>query len=928
MPYRKTVLTTSIITALLFAGSALAHDRSGPPAHENARVGQTANGQSSDSGAQGQQKDATQLQGVVVSGIRRSLAKSLQTKRFSNAIVEAVSAEDLGKFPNTNVAEAMTQIPGVTLDRKMGQGDLVSINGTDPALNLTFINGHLMAEVPWLHGSQPNRGFNFTILPPQLVGKIVVHKTSEARFPSGSIGGTVFVHTRKPLDLAANSFAGSIGATNNSQAHDEATNPIGSLFYSWKNPASTFGFNVSVSHYKERIDREGLEIFTGYGTASDYAANLPWHAHDYTQVPGVINAAWFRQTRERNGAHATFQWKPTDRLEFGLNAMYVDENYDNWNTSFYPMPSANPGNVDKLGPAKDGVIRSGHVCSTVFSHPCQNGATISGPATTYFDSFPRTSDVTIKGLDLSGSYRGDQWGMAVKAGLSKSANPNQKQYSMNAAFHGGYSFDLDKGVTFDDPAAARDPQNWTVGGLDGSNPTQLLTHHTRQLVDFLQVDFHNDFDGAFNRLHYGARFSQNRLAETSHTYAAVGPSAQGTLADVVGTDGYVNIIGNRIPGFSPGQGRHLQWSRSGEIGSYDRYDLVDIPSAYVNGTVTFSEKNLAAYIQQDFAFDKLSGNFGLRYVHTKTETGSIHPGANTPVLPVPDAWRQTTSKSYDEWLPSVNLTYVLADDVLLRGAVSETIARPPAFQEVNTFFVADVSIPPKASGGNPDLKPYKSTNVDASLEWYFAPQSVFAISAFYKNIRNYISTIAVNEKHLDPKATGDTLDTLMSMGLCDADALCTFSVTKPANVGTGKLLGLNLSYQQNFGQTGFGMVDSVTYSHGTLSTGGALPYNSKWSVNISPYYDKGPFSARLTYNWRSKYLAGGYIAGAPPATTNDYGELDLSLGWTFNEHYSITLDALNLTDQRYIQSFGDDRAVPANRYYNGKRYIAKFNFKF
>ncbi|HET7267062.1 MAG TPA: TonB-dependent receptor plug domain-containing protein [Oleiagrimonas sp.] len=227
MHYRKTILVTSIISALLFAGGVSAHDGPTQPASDNAPRAQSTTGGTNTSN----QKDPTQLQGVVVSGIRRSLADSLNTKRSANTIVEAVSAEDLGKFPNTNVAEAMTQVPGVTLDRKMGQGDLVSINGTDPALNLTFINGHLMAEVPWLHGSQPSRGFNFTILPPQLVGKIVVHKTSEARFPSGSIGGTVFVHTRKPLDLKANSFAGSIGATYNSQAHDEATNPIGSLFY-------------------------------------------------------------------------------------------------------------------------------------------------------------------------------------------------------------------------------------------------------------------------------------------------------------------------------------------------------------------------------------------------------------------------------------------------------------------------------------------------------------------------------------------------------------------------------------------------------------------------------------------------------------------------------------------------------------------------
>ena len=153
------------------------------------------------------------METIVVRGIRESLKRSLETKRDANAVVDAITAEDIGKFPSTNVAEAMAQIPGVTIDRRFGQGERVSINGTDPSLNLTFLDGHPVAETTWLYGEQPNRGFDYTLLAPEILGKLEVYKSPEARLPEGSIGGTVIMHTREPLDLPNNTISGSIGVT-------------------------------------------------------------------------------------------------------------------------------------------------------------------------------------------------------------------------------------------------------------------------------------------------------------------------------------------------------------------------------------------------------------------------------------------------------------------------------------------------------------------------------------------------------------------------------------------------------------------------------------------------------------------------------------------------------------------------------------------
>ena len=190
-----------------------------------------------------QSTSGEQIEEIIVSGIRGSLRESLDTKREASAVVEAVTAEDLGEFPNTNVAEAMTQIPGVAIDRRFGQGERVSIDGTDPSLNLTYLDGHPVAQSIWLFGEQPNRGFDQTQIASEIIGKIEIYKSPEARLPEGSLGGTVLMHTRKPLELDANTVSITGGLNYNDQAEDEK--PTFSGLYSWKDAAETWGVTVA-----------------------------------------------------------------------------------------------------------------------------------------------------------------------------------------------------------------------------------------------------------------------------------------------------------------------------------------------------------------------------------------------------------------------------------------------------------------------------------------------------------------------------------------------------------------------------------------------------------------------------------------------------------------------------------------------------------
>ena len=334
-----------------------------------------------------QSTSGEQIEEIIVSGIRGSLRESLDTKREANAVVEAVTAEDLGEFPNTNVAEAMTQIPGVAIDRRFGQGERVSIDGTDPSLNLTYLDGHPVAQSIWLFGEQPNRGFDQTQIASEIIGKIEIYKSPEARLPEGSLGGTVLMHTRKPLELEANTVSLTGGLNYNDQAEDEK--PTFSGLYSWKDSAETWGVTVAAQHYEEQVDRQGSEIF-GYVPASTFA-NVTG-VDPNAQVPNFVNAAWFQQERERDSVAVNLQLKPSDALEFNLSGLYIKEDFANYNQSMYNFLSLRADEVDELTVGADGIVTGGH----------------SGPNSfVFYDNNVRASKPTTKGLDLQGAWYGD-----------------------------------------------------------------------------------------------------------------------------------------------------------------------------------------------------------------------------------------------------------------------------------------------------------------------------------------------------------------------------------------------------------------------------------------------------------------------------------------------------------------------------------------
>jgi iron complex outermembrane receptor protein len=889
------------------------------------------------------QEQTAELGTINVSGIRGSLAASLETKRNADAIVDAVTATDLNKFPTTNVADALALIPGVTLDHVMPATERVSIDGLDPSLNVSLVDGHPVAQAMWLFGDQPNRGFNFSLLPSELVGKLEVYKSPEARLPEGSLGGVIIMHTLDPLDLKDNAVAGSVGYNYSSIVSQGK--PTASGFYSFKNDDSTFGFDVSAQHYEQVVSRQGMENY-GYSTVGSLATAATLGGNNYIQgqinsgalsandlVPNQLSAANFNQVERRNGAFSNIQYK-SDNFDSTVSLMYMLDDLANTNQSTYAWTSLRPSGITSLSDPVNGIVTQGGSTNAAGDPMCTTPAGNCGQqAITLSDNFARESSITSKGVDWRTKYSGYDWNVSTQLGISDSNN-DITQVLKEIAYGGSFNWNLNQGFSFQNPTQANNPANWADYGWGGNHV--LLPYDARDTYG--QVDFTKDLDGVFNDVMVGVRYAGHWESQAEYNYGGFTPK---TL-NQIGSGGLTDLTGASDLGLSSSMVGHVQTcgftciANANPLSDTPNYPNDPDANTYFDNTWNVVQEDTAGYGQLDFSSgNDMHGNIGARVVQTKITSQGYDVPSNC--IAADDlgckfgsgqGW-VTLSSTHTNILPAANIAFDMSQDVVLRGALSETIAFAP-YNQLAPYFESNDTVL-TAAAGNPDLNPYKSWNLDGSAEWYFADQSALAGSVFYKDVRNYIVNVATEESLQNgswklPGFFNSTGNALHTAGDCTLSGLCKYSVTQPQDGGTATVKGFAVSYQQAFANTGFGVRANYTYSDATTSSGTDLPYNSKNSYAISPYYEQGPFSVSLSYNWRSSYLAGGYVAGAPPASVAAYGELGASATWNITDILSLNLSAININNETYRQYLGNETEL-AEEYKTGSEYLLSLGVK-
>ncbi|HWY96225.1 MAG TPA: TonB-dependent receptor [Steroidobacteraceae bacterium] len=857
-----------------------------------------------------------QLQEIVVTGIRASLELSLAKKREADSVMDVVSAEDIGKLPDKNVADAVQRVPGVNISSGSGgqggfsENDRVSIRGTNPSLTQTTVNGHSIATGDWYIGDQTNtvgRSVSFTLLPAEIVGSVEVQKSSQADYIEGGTVGNVNIVTRAPLDFKKSL---TLEATAQGLYSDlpQTTDPQVNALFNWKNADNSFGLLLQGFSEERHERRDGQELFLlGEGQIGTAAGGDPVAiAHpDLANVvyPTQIGSAAFTQHSKRVGGLVDFELKPSDELTLDLNGFYSHFDATNFDTNFMasPLNELGAGISPTTYTVINGTLVAATFPNTVFD---PNNPAFPGVR----DSIYRPKAASSSGyVDFDVKFKASEsFLITAKVGYTQGLGETPHDYGYEAYLINSplvYQMHGTSGpatVSFPgvDTTNFNNPTNVTNGG-SWSDSVKVTDKETYGQVDGqLSLDW-----GILQSAKFGVRYAEHKRTDRGENYTCNINSADPchTMPDpnipLVAWNGTVSPrnFGSGI-GMGPGYLQHFWVLNPNSIVAWEtQYNNVDQGPNY-QGSFVIDEKDSAAYAMANLAGNHWRGNVGLRLVRTQEVSDAYDPTGATDANGNPTYVPTSASHNFTDVLPSANFKYDLSRDLVLRLAVSKTMSRADysSLSPAVTLNNLDLT----GTGGNADLKPIRSTNYDAALEWYFAPQSILSVGLFYMDLPSYV-TYGYNTRALLNTTTAQIAD---------------FIVTSPFNIAA-KNRGLELSWQQPL-WGGFGALANYTYADGHSADGQALVGSSKNTGNVEAYYEAHGFSARLAYTYRSSFLVG--LANVTSQYEAGMGNLAASLNYKINDHLALTFDGLNLNNP--VLKYYSNPQQPQAFYSNGRQY--------
>lgn len=885
------------------------------------------------------QSTVATLEEIVVTGVRASVRKALETKKAADSIIDGVSSEDIGKFPDNNLAEALQRIPGVAIDRQGGEGRYVSINGLGPEYALTLLNGRQIAS------SEPGRSFSFDTIASELVAGINVYKTANANIPEGGIGGTIDVLTAKPFDYEGLKLSGSLAYQYDENS--EKGSPQASFVFSNRFMQDRLGVLASFSH-QERWGRT-------------HSATMSWDRNFFVDpntlyyVEDTRDEAWRpwsldytveEHHRERDGGTIALQFQANDQLTFSLDYLYSRFNVksvtDSGGTYLWAVQDTDRNVVDAHGSYTTLDVATGlDLASFAF-----------GNRITYR---PTTTQVLGFNTAWTPSERfSGKFDVAWSKAETDNDGKNQDQ-TLEMLNQPGYMVIVpDTGIPYHDLSMSITPgpayANQLRARQVGFSGTHTEAQNKEAKADF-SVSLTDDM-----QLLFGAAYAKQEKSNT--TYAT--PNAIRRLyhknaeGQQVGTD---TIIRGMVDAGGNIEGANIHFPIyliDGDALRAWMADPVNLANRTVNAgagglaqfvangrswapvlstsSFAITEDDLGVYVDlklsrqvADMPLDVVAG---VRYSRTQLtsqgysrtlidlvrESGTTG-GFLTPIYAEDAPAIKQGENTYDYFLPSLNAKLGLTDELVLRAGASRTMTRPTLDDLTPTLNIGGTFVTQRsASGDNPELKPFISTNFDASLEWYYDPLGSIAVAGFYKDTTNFI----VRTSQLE------TIDTV-----ADA-AYRSFLINRPRNAESAKIKGWTIGWTHAL-DMGLGLQANFTKvdSKAEVSSLGyfAVPGISD-TANLVAFYERGPLEARLAYNWRSKFLTNPGVPGTTlPSTTDDYYQIDGRIGVLFGPAIQASLEGVNLTNEK-VRSYRQYKNQFAGYFDYGRQFWLKLSKNF
>jgi TonB-dependent receptor len=899
----------------------------------------------------GADEGAETIEEVVVTGFRASLNKALDAKKEQVGAIDMIAAEDIADFPDLNLAESLQRVPGVVIARDAGEGRQISVRGLGPQFTRVRINGveamSANGGTDAAGGTNRARNFDFNTFASELFNSITVRKTASAETEEGSLGATVDLRSGRPFDYDGFTIAGSLqqGYNDlNSEMDPRAAFLVSNTFADGK-----FGALLSIAYTERKLADEGASTVR-WQTGGFGALALEPTYDPAGPTLAQINAAFhpriprydkYEHEQERLGVTAALQFAPSDSTTLSLDVLFAKFDAKR-NEMFLETPVFSAGGATGIS---DVNIVDAEIDDTnslvygVFNDVDVRSETRHDELTTEF------TQITLEGKH---SFS-DAFSVGALVGFAEANHDNPIQTTL--------LFDVDNvdGYVYDYRENSRLPA-FSYGTADVTNPAtwhleqiRLRPQGTINSFQTASIDLEWAASDSFS-LKFGPQW-KNFVFKSTETRRSNGTTSnQEPVIPAVASAAAIASY-SRLVSFGDGldlpAGSVTSWLVPDLGAAVDALDLNN-PTLYPMGILAtlgnnneIEEDDTGAYVQGNFKFElgarTLRGNLGVRYVQTDLTSTGYTLSSGAPVL-------QTVNTDYSDTLPSLNLVYDISDSLLLRFGAAKVMTRPNLGNLRPSASVTVSGNNRTVNAGNPLLEPFRAKAYDLAVEWYFAPESLLSLALFQKDIDSFVQTIRETRPFTgNPLGLPDSV-AVAACGItagCSADADWQFNL--PANTPGGDLTGFEISYQQPFAflpgvWSNFGTILNYTgveseidylNATGAVTATTDLTGLSKKAYNATLYFDNQKFSARIAAAYRSDYLTtvpgrnGNDVEGT--AETMNY---DFSSTYNINDNFSVSLEALNLSDEV------DDQWVDAegNRlsYYHhqGRQYFLGARFKY
>lgn len=798
---------------------------------------------------------------VVTGSFANSLSRALADKRKAANVIDAISAEDIGKFPSNNIAEALQRVPGVAITRDRGEGLFVRVRGLGPNFQIVTLNGRSAAVNENMRDSgQSGRQFRFDTLPSELVAGVEVGKTPLASLDEGAIGGVVNIRTFRPLELGKTTMAASITASHPELAG--ATDPRVSGLLSWANDDKTFGALLALVYDQRtlRQDRVTGVSWSNVNTSTALGRNLA--AQGVNLYPTAIRPTLEREDRERKGLVFSAQYRPTDATEITFDATYthLDDHYDELTYSAdYDLATLAAGSAV----VRDGVLVGGRTATST-----QIGREVSDLA---HDNLM---------LGLNAKQRIGEWTFSGDAVYARAYSDTSAPITRTRLL----------GATGQSVFSMTKADDETISGVDFltadlANPSLLpfrriewRANDSLDLEKALQADAERPLAwGPFTRIALGVKFRERERtynrADINFTTNLAGRTFDASYFEAFPASDFLGEAGGDLPRSWVMPNPEKFWALADK--SQRGTARADQRNSYF-----VSEEILAGYALTDLdtqmAGMPLRGQLGVRVANTQ-QISAGHADNGSAAIPV------RYEKTYTDVLPTVNFALDITDKLQARVAAAKVITRPSLADLAPRLTLNSSGTVLTAVGGNPQLQPFEAWQYDATLEWYFAPGSALIAGAFYKDITTFVysqmTDIAVDGR--------------------------TYRLTSPTNGGEASIKGVELAYQHLFKNLpapfdGLGFLANYTFTDTEAAYSPTLKDEmvnvAKNSFNLTGFYENDRLAARASYSWVDDVLQD--VGGAGLSALNDkaFGSLDASLSYKITPQITAALEGQNLTN--------------------------------